>query len=489
MKVDVLQKHIDEDDFMKMREDVLSTWPTGKEVDLEEAIEYQKKLPDTKNFCRVTQKLREEGRTVVFPRAGQPMIEDEIELNKTLVEAGLPLIPVTTDSYTRLLQLEKVQQALDESAKTGTPMINGYPIINHGVKNTRRVIEACDAAYNLRLGGVYAQKLGAEIGFASGITALPPSIFQLFGNYHKSVTLADCIKACQYVFRLMGYYAERGVIITSDLHGWNPNCVFPLTIHVSTIILSALIGAEQGVKSIIPLIEFGGNIAQDLALYNTGKRLTREYLDKFGHKDVLVPGVFANQIPLYPMPMDQGGAFAYLSYTAFIGSLAGAEAICVRTIDEAAGIPTKEAHAVSYRAANWIFNVVRPQEFHFDSKELDIEEKMAEKEVRSVVDKVIEMGDGDVAAGSVRAIEAGVLDSPFAGNIHVKDNVMGVRDLNGATRFLEFGDLPMPKEVKEFHQAKVAEREAKEGIKVDYNVYMKDFWALSKGMIKGAPPY
>ena len=158
MKVDVSNKRIDEDDFMKMREDVLSTWPTGKEVDLDEAIEYQRNLPDTKNFCKVTQRLRKEGKTVVFPRAGQSMIEDEIELNKTLVEAGLPLIPVTTDSYTRLMQFEKVQQALDESAKTGTPMLNGYPIINHGVKNTRKVVEACDAAYNLRLGGVDAQR-------------------------------------------------------------------------------------------------------------------------------------------------------------------------------------------------------------------------------------------------------------------------------------------------------------------------------------------
>jgi methylaspartate mutase epsilon subunit len=264
------------------------------------------------------------------------------------------LVPVTTDSYTRLMQLEKVQEALDESAKTGNPMLNGYPIINHGVKNTRKVTEACDAAYNLRLGGVDAQKLGAEIGFASGISALPPSIFQLFGNYHKKATIADCIKACQYVFRLMGYYAERGAIITSDLHGWNPNCVFPHSIHISTIILSALIGAEQGVKSIIPLIEFAGNLAQDMAWYNTGKKLIREYLDKFGYNDALVPGVFANQIPLYPVPMDQGGAFAYLCYSAVVGSLVKAEAMCIRTIDESAGIPTKEAHAVSYRAANWM---------------------------------------------------------------------------------------------------------------------------------------
>ena len=287
----------------------------------------------------------------------------------------------------------------------------------------------------------------------------------------------------------MGYYAEKGPIITADIHGWNPNMVFPLTVHISSIILSALIGAEQGVKSIIPLIEFQGNIAQDLAWYKTARKLTREYLDKAGHKDVLIPGVFANQIPLYPVPMDQGGAFAYLSYTAFVAGLARAEASYIRTIDEAVGIPTKEAHSVSYRAANWVFNVVNAQHFEFQSDQVDIEAEMAEKEVRAIVDKVLEMGDGDATVGSVMAVDAGVMDSPFAANIHVKDNVMGVRDINGACRFLEFGNLPMPEEVKAFHREKVAEREAAEGTKMDYNVYMKDFWAFSKGSLKGQPPY
>lgn len=489
MKVDsVCQKRIDEDEFMKLRARELSIWPTGKEVDLEEAVEYQRNLPESKSFLKVIQKLRKEGKTVVFPRAGTPILEEEIELNQTLVDSGVPLIPVTSDSYTRHLQLDKAQQALDESMRTGKPILNGYPIINHGVKNTRKVVESCDAAFNPRLSRL-AQKLGGEIAFASGMTALPPSIFQLFGNYEKKATLADCIRDCQYVYRLMGYYAERGPIITADIHGWNPNGVFPLSMHISTIILSALIGAAQGTKSVVPLVEFQGNLAQDLAWFRVAPRLMREYLDRFNYADVIIPGAFANQIPLYPVPQDQGGVFAYLNYTAFCAALAKAEASYLRTVDEGAGIPTKEAHAVSYRSANWIFNVLRAQHFEFDSAQVKFEEEMAEKEIRAIVDRVIELGEGDVAVGSVRAAEAGMLDSPFSSNIHVKDKVLGVRDLNGACRFLEFGNLPLPLEVKQFHQEKVAERESAEGQKMDYNAAIKDFWAFSKGTIKGVPPY
>lgn len=489
MAVQLTQARIDDDTFMKMREKELAIWPTGKEVDLAEAIAYQKNLPDSKNFAKVTQKLREEGRTVVFPRAGQPGIEEEIALNRTLVETGLPLVPITTDSYSRFLQLDKIEKALEETASTGKTLLNGYPIINHGVKKTRQVTEACDAAYNLRLGGVEAVKIGSEIAFAAGITALPPSMFQLFANYDKRITLEDAIKACQYALRLMGHYAENGVIITADMHGWNPNMVFPLSIHISSVILSILIGAEQGCKSFIPLVEFQGNMAQDLAWYSTTKKLLREYLDKAGHEDAMITGAFANQIPLYPVPMDEGGAFAYLTYTAMVASLAKAEAAYLRTIDESLGIPSEEAHAVSYRAANWIFNVMRTQKFEFDSAQVALEEDMAEREVRAIVDKVLEMGDGDAALGSVRAVEAGVMDSPFAANIHVKDQVMGVRDLKGACRFLEFGNLPLPADVKEFHREKVAQRQAAEGVTMDYNVYMKDFWAFSKGALKGMPPY
>ena len=44
MKEKAVQKKIDLDKFFSERQKVLSMWPTGKEVDLEEAINYQKSL-------------------------------------------------------------------------------------------------------------------------------------------------------------------------------------------------------------------------------------------------------------------------------------------------------------------------------------------------------------------------------------------------------------------------------------------------------------
>ena len=66
MEIKVKQKRIDEDRFLEMRKEVLTQWPTGKEVDLEEAVAYQRSLPESKNFMKVTEKLRQEGKTIIM---------------------------------------------------------------------------------------------------------------------------------------------------------------------------------------------------------------------------------------------------------------------------------------------------------------------------------------------------------------------------------------------------------------------------------------
>ncbi len=479
------QKRMDEDLFLKMRETVLALWPTGKEVDLEEAIEYQNALPDSKRFGKVVRSLRESGRTVVFPRGGTALLDDEISLCRKFVDAGIDLIPITTDSYTRQLQLKKVEEAIDESRRTKKNLLNGFPLINHGVKNTRKVVESVDrGAFNPRLSRL-SLPLAAEIAFASGMTGISASPFINFGVYEKSCKLEEAIFTVQYVHRLIGYYADRGVIISTDNHGWIPTSVFPLSVSIATTIAEALMCAEQGVKSVIPMVHTMGNLAQDLALIKVSPRLMREYLDRFGYDDVDLPGTFISQTPLYPMPQGVGGAFAFLNYSAVLAALARVESVFVRTIDEGAGVPTEEAHAISYASANWFLEVIRGQRPEFEIDGFDEEERIAEIEIRAIIDKILEIGDGDVIVGSIKGVDAGIIDSSFSPNKNVKDRVLGVKDARGAVRYVEFGNLPIPEEAKEFHRRKVADRARAEGRKMDHLVTVEDFWAFSKGQLVG----
>jgi methylaspartate mutase epsilon subunit len=487
MDTELRNKRLDEAEFLKMRAPVLAQWKTGSEVDLDEAIEYQKKLPDSKNWHKIALKLNAEGRTSIFPRAGTGLLEDQISLSRKLEQSGVPFIPVTTDSYTRQLDFEKVNSILDEMRKTGRNLLNGYPIINYGVKNTRKIIESVSTgAFNPRL-SLKSYPLATEVSFAAGMTAIAASVFISWAAYEKDASLEQSMRTNQYVHRLIGYYADRGITISTDNHGWILTGMQPMTVNLATTIVDAMMVAEQGGKSITSVVHLMGNMAQDLAWIRVTPRLMREYLDKFGYKDVDICGVFAQHTPLFPMPQGMGGAFAFPNYTAVVAALGKATAVSIRTIDEALGIPTEESHALSYESTNWLLNVIRGQNIDFQIKGIEEEEAIAEMEIRALMNKILEMGDGDIIVGCLKCVDEGYLDSSFSPNRQVKDLVMGIKDVHGAIRWKEFGNLPFPEEVKKFHRAKVAEREKAEGRKMDYDALVQDFWAFSKGQLVGKP--
>ena len=48
--MDIKNKRLTDDEFYEIRKTVLNQWPTGKDVDLEEAFAFHKSLPDSKIF-------------------------------------------------------------------------------------------------------------------------------------------------------------------------------------------------------------------------------------------------------------------------------------------------------------------------------------------------------------------------------------------------------------------------------------------------------
>jgi len=78
--VELKNKKWTEEEFFKTREEVLAQWPTGKEVDLQEAIDYNKKIPAHKNFAKKLIEAKESGITLAQPRAGVALLDSHIEL-------------------------------------------------------------------------------------------------------------------------------------------------------------------------------------------------------------------------------------------------------------------------------------------------------------------------------------------------------------------------------------------------------------------------
>ena len=53
--------------------------------------------------------------------------------------AGVDVLPLTIDSHTRLNDYVSAAKMLRLSEETETDMLNGYPLVNHGYRSTRKI--------------------------------------------------------------------------------------------------------------------------------------------------------------------------------------------------------------------------------------------------------------------------------------------------------------------------------------------------------------
>ncbi|MDR2518469.1 MAG: methylaspartate mutase subunit E, partial [Spirochaetaceae bacterium] len=136
-------KRLQDDDFYKIRQEVLAQWPTGKEVDLDASFAYHRSLPEKKIFSAQLLKAKAAGATLIQPRAGVALINEHIKLLAYLQdEGGADLLPTTIDSYTRQSRFQKAEEGIAESIKLHKSMLNGFPAVNHGVAGCRQIIDA-----------------------------------------------------------------------------------------------------------------------------------------------------------------------------------------------------------------------------------------------------------------------------------------------------------------------------------------------------------
>ncbi|MCZ7559871.1 MAG: hypothetical protein M5U30_07375 [Burkholderiaceae bacterium] len=117
--------------------------------------------------------------------------------------------------------------------------------------------------------------------------------------------------------------------------------------------------------------------------------------------------------------------------------------------------------------------------------------------MRGIVDRVLEIGDGDVAIGTVRAFEAGVLDVPWSPNRQVASRVLPARDADGYLRILDPGAVPIDPEVLEEHRVRLARRASREKLEMGYDLAVSSVYELSEplgvllsdGWAKDAPEH
>ncbi len=483
--MDIQNKRIPDGEFAQLRQEVLTQWPTGKAVDLEEAVAYHKSMPASRNFSEKLLAAKRDGRTLVQPRAGVPVVEEHIKLMQFLEKEGeADLLPSTIDSYTRQNRYQEAENGIAESIRLGRAMLNGFPAVNHGVANCRRVIESVNVPMQVRHGTPDARLL-TEITYAGGFTSYEGGGISYNLPYCKNIPMERTIRDWQYVDRLTGLYEEMGVSINREPYGPLTGTLVPPCISHAAAIIEALLAAEQGVKNITVGYGQCGNLVQDIAAIRTLQELTDEYLQKYGYKDVRVTTVLHQWMGGFPA--DEAKAFGVISSGSLTAALAKATKVIVKTPHEAVGIPTMEANAEGLRCTKQVVNMLSDQSYHDDH--LEEEKEIIRQETRCIVDKCFELGGGDIAVGVCRGVEAGVLDVPFAPCRANAGLMLPCRDNNGAVRILNPGNLPFTKDLKDFHETKIYERAMAEKRKASFQMVIDDVYAIGKGRLVGRPRY
>ena len=483
--MDIQNKRISDGEFARLRQEVLTQWPTGRDVDLEEAVAYHKNMPLSRNFSQKLLDAKAAGKTLVQPRAGVPVVEEHIKLMQYLEKEGeADLLPSTIDSYTRQNRYAEAENGIAESIRLGRAMLNGFPAVNHGVANCRRVVESVNVPMQVRHGTPDARLL-TEITFAGGFTSYEGGGISYNLPYCKNIPMERTIRDWQYVDRLTGLYEEMGVSINREPYGPLTGTLVPPCISHAAAIIEALLAAEQGVKNITVGYGQCGNLVQDIAAIRTLQELTDEYLAKYGYSDVKVTTVLHQWMGGFPA--DEAKAFGVISSGSLIAALSKATKVIVKTPHEAVGIPTMEANAQGLRCTKQVVNMLSDQ--IFPEAHLEEEKEIIRQETRAIVDKCFELGSGDIAVGVCRGVQAGVLDVPFAPCRANAGLMLPCRDNNGAVRILNMGNLPFSQDLKDFHRAKIEERAQAEKRKASFQMVIDDVYAIGKGRLVGRPRY
>lgn len=465
--------------FHATRKEVLARWPTGAAIDLPEAFDYHASMPSERRADVLFASADATGRTLVQPRHGDTLVEQQIEtLQHIATYGGADIVSTEVDAYTRQLKYDLAASALEESREANRALICGVPVVAYGVPEIRRLVEAVNVPSSARMASSDA-RLPKEIFLAAGFTYVLMGPLQNMA-YEKDAPIERLIEHYQYEDQLIGRYEANGAPIVKECSATLTGTLVPPAIGLTTSIIDGLLAARQGVKRIVLSYALLGNLAQDVAAIRLLRELGREYMQRLGYADVDIYTTCSQWMGDFPQNESQAYSLVCLGTTA--AALGGATQVIVKSLHEAFGVPSKEANAAACRATRELLDMLRGQRMD-EGPTLRREMDILRREVHAILDRTLELGDGDLARGTVRAFEAGIIDVPFSPSRWNAGRLMPARDSQGAVRMLDTGNLPLPKDVVEFHRERLAERGRAEQRSLDYAMVVDDVFSMSRSKI------
>jgi methylaspartate mutase epsilon subunit len=141
-------------------------------------------------------------------------------------------------------------------------------------------------------------------------------------------------------------------------------------------------------------------------------------------------------------PTESNTAMALINASALIANLVGADKIITKTVEEALGVPSRDANASAVQVVKYLFDTARVED-ELTSPAIEAEVNLIESEVRSIMEAVFEL-PGEMFWQSVyRAFQLGYIDIPFAPHADNANQLISLRDGNGSIRISNPGNVPL----------------------------------------------
>ena len=473
-------KKINKETFLEIRKKFLENYKSLDDFDLDTAIRFHKSLPDYKNFQKKLNKAIEDNRTMIQAYSKETLLEDLIKNLNTFHRVGqADFLSIIIDSHTRENHYDNAKVSLEDSIKSNRSLLNGFPLVNYGIKLARKIINDVEVPLQIKHGSPDARLL-AEVTLLSGFSAFDGGGISHNIPFSKSISLKDSLENWKYVDRLVGFYEENGININREIFSPLTATLVPPAISNSIQILEALLAVEQGVKNISVGVAQYGNITQDIASLLALKEQIQFYLDSFSFKDINISTVFSEWIGGFPE--EELKAYSLISYSATISLFSKANRVFIKNIDEYSKNSLGNTMVNSLILTKTILEIGNNQKIT-NYEEIILEKEQIKKETAQILAKIFSKCDGNLSEAIIEAFKEGIIDIPFAPSKYNLGKMMPARDNEGMIRYLDIGNLPFCPLIEEFHYKKIKERAVKENREIDFQMTIDDIFAMSQGKL------
>ena len=394
----------------------------------------------------ISHHFKKKTKMLVQPRGGFPTYKKQFALNEFFVNANVDVLPLTIDSNTRLNDYATAKKMLRLSEENDVDMLNGYPLVNHGYRTTRKMITHFNKPVSLRHGTPDARLL-IETAIASGIFEIEGGPITYLLPYSKNFPLDKAFLYWKYVEKICANYSRLNEPINRESFGPLTATLVPPAITITIQLLEMLLSLEEGVKSFSVSFSQTGSVNQDIVMGAVIRKLSAFYAKEIGCEDAKIHLVYHQWMGAFPT--NKSFAEQLINMSTVIASMVGADKIITKTREEASGIPTKEANAATVANTQYTLGILNGLPKIVDEEE----EEILTLEVHAIMEAVFNDPADTLWRKVFNSIKSGIIDVPFSPHIINHNEMITIRDAKKNIRIIRRGNVPIPDRCYEYEKA------------------------------------